>query len=115
MTKTHWTIEELGYTFPEFTKPSEVTSWLLAQGIRGRRHMPEECPIARLLRPTVDNKWPGIRYIGVVACLYEEKRRHIEGYMRVFDGVTDYLIELPQMVLEFVYHFDRGAYPEVEE
>lgn len=111
MTKTY-TIEELGFDFPMFTKPSDVMHWLHAEGIRGLRHEPTQCPIVRKLWPLITETWPTVQYAGVVATKAEDGK--VYGYLRVFDGITDFLVELPQLVLEFVWHFDRGAYPELE-
>ena len=109
-----FTIDDIGFRFPELHDAQAVADWLYAHGIRGQRGNPCKCPVARLLRPNVYVKWPETNYIGIVAGTYDNGSQGIYGYMRVSELGIDRLVDLPEAVIHFVYHFDRGAYPHLE-
>src|SRR5215207_8559739 len=111
---------------PHLNLAGDLAEWLYAEGIRGRPRLVEDDPFSKYMRRQAELVLSRIEYCGVVAYkILPEWTKHngyrhpdsgaVTGYARIAADGHDFQFDLPQVVLDFVWFFDRGAYPHLEE
>ena len=78
--------------------PLSIKEALLAQGYRGYRRQPRDCPMAKYLSDQV-----GIPYVTTRWHCFPE------------DHQVGKITELPGSVQIFIYRFDAGEWPDLED
>lgn len=93
----------------EDLRPHDIADMLAEEGITGHRHNGFICPLARYIQRRVNPpEHIRIEVLADLVCVYD--RSFPPGDMR---RVT--YIAAPKSMEEFVWRFDHGAYPKLEE